>query len=202
MTERESVIGRWLRLKQVSKSGRAAETAPDKAVATATPAKDTGDAPFDPASLPPIESIAADTDIIAFLRAGVPADLTRAALRRAWSSDPAIRDFIGIAENQWDFNDPDAIPGFGPLAPMEDGADALAQISSRLEEAFVQATSPDNAAGAVTAVPEPSAAEMRLTDATIRDLPNDTPEAGPGQDESGLTGVPDKRRRHGGALPR
>jgi hypothetical protein len=91
------------------------------------------DAPFDPASLPSIESIVADTDIVAFLRAGVPAELTRAALRRAWASDPAIREFIGIAENQWDFNDPNAIPGFGPLIPTESGVDVLAQISSRLE---------------------------------------------------------------------
>src|SRR6201999_2325152 len=73
------------------------------------------DEPFDLASLPSIESIAANTDIAAFLRAGVPAELTRAALRKAWTSDPAIRDFIGIAENQWDFNDPHAMPGFGPL---------------------------------------------------------------------------------------
>jgi hypothetical protein len=30
-------------------------------------------------------------------------------------TDPAIRDFIGLAENQWDFTKPDAVPGFGPL---------------------------------------------------------------------------------------
>jgi uncharacterized protein DUF3306 len=200
VTERENIIGRWLRLKQMSKMGRAA----DNAAATAAPAQANaaGDVPFDPASLPSIESIAADTDIVAFLRAGVPADLTRAALRRAWSSDPAIRDFIGIAENQWDFNDPDAIPGFGPLAPMEDGVDALAQISSRLQEVIAQVTSPGNAANAVAAFPELSAANMRLTDATDRDLPSETPEASSEQGESGLTDVPGKRRRHGGALPR
>ena len=54
---------------------------------------------FDIASLPSIESIGANTDVTAFLRPGVPADLTRAALRRAWSSDPAIRDFVGLVEN-------------------------------------------------------------------------------------------------------
>jgi hypothetical protein len=41
--------------------------------------------------------------------------LSREALRRAWLADPAIRDFVGLAENAWDFNDPDAMPGFGPL---------------------------------------------------------------------------------------
>jgi hypothetical protein len=65
--------------------------------------------------LPPIESITATTDLRAFLRPGVPEDLVRSALRRAWVADPAIRDFVGIAENQWDFTKPDTIPGFGSL---------------------------------------------------------------------------------------
>ena len=79
---------------------------------------------FDPATLPPIESITADSDIRAFLQSGVPADLTKAALRRVWTTDPAIRDFIGIAENQWDFTDPTAMPGFGPLEATDDVARA------------------------------------------------------------------------------
>src|SRR5512134_3145428 len=39
---------------------------------------------FDISKLPPIESIAAETDIRAFLVPGVPPALTQAALRRAW----------------------------------------------------------------------------------------------------------------------
>src|SRR3954463_8437029 len=73
------------------------------------------DAEVDISSLPPIESITGATDITAFLRKGIPPELSRAALRRAWSADPAIRDFVGLAENAWDFNDPNAMPGFGPL---------------------------------------------------------------------------------------
>jgi hypothetical protein len=83
---------------------------------------------FDPASLPPIESITAETDIRAFLAAGVPAELTRAALRRVWTSDPQIRDFVGLADYDWDFNAPGSMAGFGPL----EGADALrAQMALR-----------------------------------------------------------------------
>ena len=48
--------------------------------------------PFDAASLPAIDSIGAGSDIRAFLEVGVPADLTRAALRRVWLTDPAIRE--------------------------------------------------------------------------------------------------------------
>jgi len=70
---------------------------------------------FEISKLPPIESITAASDIRAFLAPGVPAELTRAALRRAWTADPAIRDFVGLSENSWDFNSPGAIAGFGPL---------------------------------------------------------------------------------------
>ena len=70
---------------------------------------------FDAANLPPIESIGAGSDILPFLASGVPADLTRAALRRAWSTDPAIRDFIGLSENSWDFDAQDGVRGFGSL---------------------------------------------------------------------------------------
>lgn len=107
MSEVGNAFLRWVRLKQASKT-RETDAAGDGGAAAAAPpqTEPAREAPFDPVSLPSIESIVADTDIVAFLRAGVPAELTRAALRRAWSSDPAIRDFIGIAENQWDFNDP------------------------------------------------------------------------------------------------
>ncbi len=54
-------------------------------------------------------------------------ELTRTALRIAWATDPAIRDFIGIAENQWDFNDPTAMPGFGPLRASDNSATLAAQ---------------------------------------------------------------------------
>jgi hypothetical protein len=75
---------------------------------------------FDVGSLPPIESIGADTDISAFMRKGVPAALRNAALRRAWSADPAIRDFMGPTENYWDAAGPDGVPGFGDLDPSLD----------------------------------------------------------------------------------
>jgi hypothetical protein len=70
---------------------------------------------FDLSTLPSLESISATTDVTAFLRKSVPLALSREALRRAWIADPTIRDFVGLAENAWDFNDPDAMPGFGPL---------------------------------------------------------------------------------------
>jgi hypothetical protein len=126
MTAPESFVSRWVRLKRESDTEpktELVEYGPQQevvgSVGTETPSvqqqDEVVDEPFDPASLPSIETITADTDIRGFLQSPVPAALTGAALRQAWASDPAIRDFVGIAENQWDFNDPTAMPGFGPM---------------------------------------------------------------------------------------
>jgi hypothetical protein len=34
--------------------------------------------------------------------------------RVLWA-DPAVRNFVGMSENGWDFNKPDTIPGFGAV---------------------------------------------------------------------------------------
>jgi hypothetical protein len=125
MSDPESFLSRWSRRKREVKETEAPnlpaaadEAAEDDRAAgkvSPNPAPAAVEAALDPTALPSIESITAKTDIRAFLTADVPADLARAALRRAWSSDPAIRDFVGLSENSWDFNAPDGIPGFGPI---------------------------------------------------------------------------------------
>lgn len=105
-------LSRWSRRK------RAAVVAPPPAAAGPAPPAEAVPAPgaaapaFDPASLPPVESLTSGSDFAAFLRDEVPAALRRAALRRAWALDPAIRDFVGPADYAWDFNAPDGMPGF------------------------------------------------------------------------------------------
>ena len=66
---------------------------------------------------PLLDLIDAQTNFALFFRNGVPAELRLAALRRAWTVDPAIRDFKGLSENEWDFESPNSIPGFGDLGP-------------------------------------------------------------------------------------
>jgi len=126
MSEPENFLERWSKRKLAK--GDPAEPqqaeAPPQPDKEAPASKDSEAAaaesrPFDPSSLPSIESIGANSDVAAFLRPGVPPELTRAALRRAWSSDPAIRDFVGLVENGWDFNDPHAMAGFGPISAGE-----------------------------------------------------------------------------------
>lgn len=136
MSEEESFLARWSRRKRDASEERAGEPpvalprdekeASPKPEPTSgeQPNRQTGDAPGQPlvdlSKLPPIESITAETDIRAFLAPGVPAELTRAALRRAWSADTSIRDFIGLVENDWDVLAPAAAAGVQPLTITDD----------------------------------------------------------------------------------
>jgi hypothetical protein len=118
--------------KQESKQESGHAAADDRAKQDATAAQTTSpELAFDVTSLPPIDSIGAETDIRAFLAPGVPADLTRAALRRAWAADPKVRDFVGLADYDWDFNTPGAIPGFGPLEMTDELRRQVAQMVGR-----------------------------------------------------------------------
>lgn len=140
----EGFLSRWSRRKRAA-AGAAPEApeAPAPAPATAAPsgsppAAGGAAAPpepeVDPASLPPIESLTPESDFSAFLRKGVPAALQRAALRRAWSLDPAIRDFVGPADYAWDYNAPAGVPGFAPDLPEEARRMALRMLGLEREE--------------------------------------------------------------------
>jgi hypothetical protein len=83
---------------------------------------------FDPAVLPSLDSIDAHTDVKIFLHPDVPDDVRLPALRRAWSAIPAIRDFKGLAELDWDFNASNSPYGFGELVPGPQVKQMLAQI--------------------------------------------------------------------------
>jgi hypothetical protein len=155
----DNFIARWSRLKREAESDKRraekpsqrppeARTEPPTA-ASAQPSATLGEThraaapPFDPATLPPVDSIIAGTDIRAFLQKGVPAELTKAALRRVWMTDPAIRDFIEVAENQWDFTDPASIPGFSGLK----AGNNVPQLASRAMGRPPEAAQPAGPAG-------------------------------------------------------
>ncbi|WP_271899258.1 DUF3306 domain-containing protein [Candidatus Phyllobacterium onerii] len=147
MADQESFVARWSRLK-ISQEKDASQRdldlsveVPDMASPSQPPTLDTIpdvhpiEPVFDPETLPSVESIIPGTDIRAFLQLGVPEELKIKALRRAWSTDPAIRDFIGIAENQWDFTAPNGIPGFGPLRETDNVAVLVAQAVGQFKNA-------------------------------------------------------------------
>ena len=179
MTEPENFLKRWSKRKLAerdrSKDEHAANQQPpvEHDASAAEPPQIGGmvkasDETFGLADLPPIDSIAANTDVTAFLRPGVPPDLARAALRRAWTSDPAIRDFVGLVENGWDFNNPSAMAGFGAIT-----ADEVAQLASKIiGEPMKTNSDPPPAKTIEEGTPEPSgsplleAARPKIADAT------------------------------------
>jgi hypothetical protein len=208
---------RWSRRKQTAATRPRQENDPRESAAaegrsSAAPSPGEPDRPvFDPATLPPIDSINATSDIRAFLAPGVPEGLRHAALRRAWLTDPAIRDFVGLAENQWDFTKPDGVPGFGSLKPTPElrrmvarvlgealewpqpptGAEPderIAQTSTKLPAAF-PAVGVDSA--------EPQASDTKLTmRCDNNDVATQTERAEP------ITASGSAHRRHGGAMPK
>lgn len=208
----EPFFSRWSRQKRSDVS----PTSPPEIV----PAEDP---PLDLSKLPKVDELTADSDIAAFMQKGVPEALKQLALRRMWSLDPAIRDFVEVAENQWDFNAQGGIYGlFQELAPNTDVSIWMAQATSSLtpkplalhEDAAVERALDHEER------PGQGATDEKLTNPkreTIIDLiPNDgaviaeTGVSMPTDDVSASTSerlvnanvLPvAKRRRHGGAAP-
>jgi hypothetical protein len=221
MSNDEGFLARWSRRQRGAaptargqqKPKNTGDAAASKAAAASLPPEETQSL-FDPASLPPIESIGAGSDIRPFLTVGVPADLTRAALRRAWSADPAIREFIGLSENSWDFSAVGGVPGFGSLT-AEDARRLLARVPGETEAldparpaaerlSDDQALVPSSEAG--QQVPGSVPDQMKL----MRDPDVDHRNPMRGAETSNIAmqhegerefRPPLPRRRHGGALP-
>jgi hypothetical protein len=220
MSADETFLARWARRKRAAAANARGQPKPDDAgdgPAAEAAALSPGEAQalVDPGSLPRIETIGAGSDIRPFLTSGVPVDLTRAALRRAWSADPAIRDFVGLSENSWDFNAAGGVPGFGSLT-AEDARRLLARVMEETEAlgpsgSAAERLSDDQAPAPVSdfhqTTTDFAADQMKLGPDTAADHEKPMPRGGKGniavqherQEREQGRSVP--RRRHGGALP-
>jgi hypothetical protein len=204
MSADESYLARWSRRKRGAATAGRDRPTPER-TADRTPSEASGSAQeavqlVDLASLPPIESIGAGSGIRAFLAPGVPADLARAALWSAWSTDPAIRDFIGLSEKSWDFTAPDGVPGFGSVAAEEvqrligqllgepNAAEVAHSASERLSE--------DQTMDVVKEEPEPG-----VNHAAAQPRADTNYLASQHEFEARELPPPLQRRRHGSALP-
>lgn len=197
-------------------SGAAAETqAPASAPGSAEPV-------IDLSKLPSLDELTADTDYTQFLARGVPEELRTAALRRAWTLDPKIRDFVEVAENQWNWNVPGGVPGSGELAAGTDFGALLAQATGQIpapepppQIAIADAPPSPPAVRAIDAAPQqtPDGAATDHTSGAAEPQPQvhasgqvlatssdsqPEPLAQDAPPEHNARGV---RRRHGGALP-
>lgn len=229
MTGSDNFLSRWSRRKQEAarqeaapdeESGAAAKTGEQTEPERQPASPQQPETIFDLSKLPSLDSIGPNTDVSAFMQRGVPASLSHAALRRAWAADPAIRDFIGLSENSWDFTAPDSIPGFGPLLPADDVKQLVAKVfnSSTADPAE---SAPDTFASVETnerddQAPQAQQAQQAgvASDGAVTDdceessnarapaaeiLQRDRSNAAPQTEADASKALP--RRRHGGALP-
>jgi len=152
---------------------------------------------FDVSKLPPIESIGAGTDITAFMQAGVPSALRHAALRRAWSVDPAIRNFIGPNENYWDAAGPEGIPGFGDLDPNLDVKRLVSELFGE-----VPAEKPQEPAASPSAeISDTRETEDKPASEPETSLSHRTENAATQKEPTSAQSAKRVARRHGGAMP-
>ena len=137
MSEPGGFLTRWSRRKLRVEQEEAAPPLPvngdpDPAPDGAPSAEDTL-SPEELAALPSLEDLTPGSDVAAFMRKGVPDVLRRAALRRMWSLDPAVRDYVGDARDYaWDWNVPGSVPGNGPLGPLDDISESVGRMFSSL----------------------------------------------------------------------
>ena len=201
MSDPENFLARWSRRKRETLEEREEPKGPEppapdgddararaddetRADVAAAPsgAPDAAELPFDLTRLPPLESITAETDIRAFLAPGVPPDLTRAALRRAWAADPKVRDFVGLADYAWDYHAPGSMVGFGPL----EMTDELRRLVARMVggDAGEDATErPPPAAAAPSGNQTPIESDATVASTTDPPTEHDNAHLGTGQDQ-------------------
>jgi Protein of unknown function (DUF3306) len=159
--------------------------------------------------MPSLDDITPGGDVTAFFAKHVPEALRTAALRKLWVTDPEIRNFIEMADYQWDFNNPDSIPGwasklenvdvkamaeriFGMIQPVP--ADAQAEDSS---ECAPNAPHLDGLREDPVSVVESAPSPIHAT--MVESAPDDHCAVQNIASNSSIYATP--RKRHGGALP-
>lgn len=88
----EGFLGRWSRRKAEAREPSeepAASEAPDTEAESAS---------IDPADLPDLDSLDADSDFSVFMRKGVPGPLRTLALRKLWRLNPTLANLDGLVD--------------------------------------------------------------------------------------------------------
>jgi hypothetical protein len=134
--DNRSFLARWSQRKREAKQpDRDAPVADGDVPAHPVAEADAGPE-FDLSSLPKLEDMTATTDITAFLRKGVPESLRNAALRKSWTLDPAVRNYVNPAlEYAYDWNSPGGVPGSSEIGAGMDVARLVSQIMGSGEAA-------------------------------------------------------------------
>ena len=170
-------------------------------------AEKTEEEPFDLSLLPDLETLTGESDIQSFLHKAVPDALRNAALRKVWALDPAVRNYIGEAlDYAYDWNTPGGVPGFGDILSDEQSMAFVRNLLAgpEADEKLIEepATRQDHA---------PPADADRIIDQQKSETPAEEIQSiekvdfiEPGDligEQSAAKSAPQRKPRHGGALP-
>ncbi len=202
--DEEGFLARWSRRKREAREGgepAEAEAAPSPPPAEQAVAPLEAEEPVDLSALPKLEDLTPTSDITAFLRKGVPLGLRNAALRRMWSLDPAIRDYIGPVDYGWDWNTPGGVPDY--VADLGE-TPAIRQLVERMltpapGPSLPHRPEPEQAPAPLGSPAEPAPAPEPPI-AVAADRPAVAPAAAPAEAAAGPA-IPPARPRPGGAKP-
>lgn len=189
--EDSGFLSRWSRRKaEVREQERVLKPASESAEPVVE-----AEAGFDPATLPPIDSLTAESDFSVFLKKGVPPALRTAALRKLWVTEPSVVNYKALVEYNWDFT----APGYGDLLPTDD----VAKMARHIFSGFSQEPKPEDAPQEAKADPDqqpqdPHRALPAPEEQPVAELKDEPARAEPVVD---APEAPAPRRRHGGALP-
>jgi hypothetical protein len=231
----EPFLSRWSRRKRGAVSGPVVDdlAAADAATLAAREGQaidQAGKDEIDLSKLPEVEGLDVHSDITGFLDMRVPAVLRNAALARMWTLDPTIRDFIEVAENQWNWNIPGGAPFYEEIVGSPEIAESIVQgggsvlrkvlevdqVEVKADTLVEYSGATDSASRNVEALGK---ADGAVRNAQINELDGASAEIGclspilqaevagaPRDAASQYPGIeseaqPMVRRRHGGALP-
>ncbi|WP_432443236.1 DUF3306 domain-containing protein [Methylobacterium aquaticum] len=166
----DGFLARWSRRKR--DEARRPPEPPAVVPEAASPAEDeTSLSPEELAQLPSLDALTAATDLTPFLRTGVPRVLRNAALRRMWSIDPAIRDFVSEArEYAYDWNTPGGVPGTGGAISAEDVRAMVEKVFGGVEEKTSAPSDDSDVAEESAALPAPRGRGEDIIDPVVDDV--------------------------------
>lgn len=143
----DGFLGRWSRRKRAAAEQAAPPVAPQPAPKAAPEPALPREAEPEMVEPPSLDLVDKDFDLAHWLKQNVPESWKRAALRRAWESDPAISGYLDPARDYaLDWNTPGGAPGYGPLSASDNVEEMIANIFGKQPEPPAESAATDPAA--------------------------------------------------------
>lgn len=218
----DNIFARWSRRKEAVRQQEAPAASKEECVLEATAEMQVEPVDQQPVAdeldtdgpLPDLEGLTAKSDLSDFLRNDVPSALKNAAMRKMWSLDPVIRDYVGPSEYAWDFNQPGSMAGFGPLDAGTPAVEFLSTTSAGMQASFEKVAAPaqpqapqriadgsgEDASASV--ISQADAASLAEPPAPARSEPLSPVRAEIAAEAANSGKPPQAVHRHGAAMPR